>query len=182
MARRVSWWKLGSIVVLAVIVVSGGACGACRGDAPVEPDRRLAAHLDRLCEVAEAGIDDPRAGVRRLMRYHGDHGPDMLEAFGATLVTIERIDDDEAHDRRARQARDRLQAPLLACGETWAEFAEAVEGDPEAAAILERGLDRLARTLEILLGAEGAAARGLRGLPAAVSARLDAATAPRRRR
>jgi hypothetical protein len=165
MARRVSWWKLVSIVVLGAVVIRGGACGACNATRAA-PDERLASHLRALCQVAEQGIDDPRAGVRTMMRYYGDHGPDMLEAFGATLVTIERIDDDAAHDRRAGVARDRIQAPLLACAETFAEFAEAVEADPEASAILERGVTRLGRTLEILFG-ESRGARALLDAPRA---------------
>jgi hypothetical protein len=158
MARRFSWWwKPVSIVLLALIVVRGGACGACAGAGRPDPDERLGHHFERLCKVAEKGIADPKDGVRKMMRYYGDHGPDMLESFGATLVMIERIDDDAAHDRRARQARSRIQAPIIACDETWMEFAEAVEADPEASAILERGVDRLARTLEILFGeSEGA--------------------------
>lgn len=147
------WWKPVLVVLLALVVIRGGACGACAGVAPAEPDERLAKHLEKLCRIAEDGVDDPEAGVRKMMRYHGDHGPDMLEDFGDTLVLIERIDDDDEHDRRARRARDRIHAPLLACAETWDDFAQAVESDPEASAILERGVDRLARTLEILAGA-----------------------------
>lgn len=156
MARRFTWWwwKPVSAVLLALIVIRGGACGACAGAGPADPDERLAHHFERLCRIAERGVDEPEAGVRKMMRYYGDHGPDMLEDFGDMLVMIERIDDDEAHDRRARRARDRLHAPILACDETWEEFAQAVEADPEASKALERGINRLARTLEILSGAD----------------------------
>jgi hypothetical protein len=167
MARRSTWWTLLSVAVLGVIIVRGGACGACDAER-TEPDQRLAAHLGKLCEIADDGAIDPRTGVRRMMKYYGDHGPDMLEAFGATLVTIERIDDDAAHDRRARVARDRIQQPLVACQETWQRFADAVEHDPEASATLERGVTRLGRTLEILFGEEG---RSLRGMLAGALAR-----------
>lgn len=173
MARRsrASWWTLVAVVVVGGFVIRGGACGACRGTVKQEPDVRLARHLQNLCTVAEDGAIEPRTGVRKLMKYYGDHGPDMLEAFGATLVTIERIHDDDAHDARARLARDRIQKPLLDCAETWEKFADAVENDPEASATLQRGVERLGRTLEILFGeSEGAAAdqreplRG-RGIP-----------------
>jgi hypothetical protein len=151
--RRFAWWKLVSIVVLGFVVVRGGACATCT-NRPVraQPDERLAGHFTRLCEVAADGVAHPQRGVRKLMRYHGDHGPDMLEAFGATLVLIERIEDDTLHDARARLARARIQAPLIACEETWIDFGEAVEADPEASRILEEGLVRLGRTLEIIVG------------------------------
>lgn len=156
MARRLAWWKPVSLVVLGLVIVRGGACGGgCDGPRRAAPDEQLAAHLGELCKVAARGIDDPQAGVRALMRYHGDHGPAMLEQLGATLVTIERVADDAAHDARARVARDRLAAPLVACAQTWEDFAVAVEGDPEASATLERGMQRLGRTLEILLGSGG---------------------------
>ncbi len=174
MARRFSWWKVLAVVVVGVVVVRGGACGAC-GATGGQPDERLAVHLRKLCEVAEDGVHDPRNGVRRMMRYYGDHGPDMLEAFGATLVTIERIDDDASHDRRARVARDRIQAPLLACAETWQQFADAVERDAEASATLERGVVRLGRTLEILFGEqrEALTARSIIEAPRGWLRRLD---------
>ncbi len=153
MARRsrISWWTLVAAVVVGGLAIRGGACAACK-NVRHEPDERLAQHLRNLCEVAEDGAIEPRTGVRKLMRYYGDHGPDMLHAFGATLVTIERIDDDTAHDKRARVARDRIQKPLLDCADTWEEFAQAVENDPEASKTLEHGMTRLGRTLEILFG------------------------------
>ena len=153
MARRFSWWwKPVSVVLLALIIVRGGACGACAGAGRPDPDERLAHHFEKLCKIAEHGIADPQTGVRKMMRYYGDHGPHMLEDFGATLVLIERIDDDAAHDRRARVARARIQAPLIACEETWVDFEDAIESDPDAMAILQRGFERLGRTLEILFG------------------------------
>jgi len=174
--RGVAWWKPVSLVLLGLVLVRGGACGACAGAGRPDPDERLAGHLRGLCKVAEDGIDDPQTGVRRLMRYYGDHGPAMLEAFGATLVTIERIDDDRAHDARARLARERLQAPLIACAETWEDFGQAVEADPEASATLEHGVARLGRTLEILFG-EGDGKRSVERLapldPRAMLRRLD---------
>lgn len=165
MARRsrFSWWMLVVVVVAGGLVIRGGACGACRS-VRAEPDERLAQHLRNLCDVAEDGAIEPRTGVRKLMRYYGDHGPDMLHAFGATLVTIERVADDDAHDARARLARERIQRPLVECAETWQRFAEAVENDPEASETLERGVTRLGRTLEILFGDAGRRMRGIDAL------------------
>ncbi|MBZ0230756.1 MAG: hypothetical protein K8M05_00270 [Deltaproteobacteria bacterium] len=177
MARRsrFSWWMLVVVVVAGGLVMRGGACGACTRARPA-PDERLAQHLRNLCEVAEDGAIEPRTGVRKLMRYYGDHGPDMLHAFGATLVTIERVADDAAHDARARVARDRIQRPLVECAETWERFAEAVENDREASETLERGLTRFGRTLEILFGDAG---RRLRGLDALSPYRFALDPAPR---
>lgn len=153
MARRLAWWKLIAFVVLTAVVIRGGACNACRAKAlHPAPDERLANHFRGLCKVAEEGIEHPRTGVRKLMRYYGDHGPDMLEAFGATLVLIERIEDDELHDERARLARQRIQTPIIECEETWVEFGDAIDNDPEASRILEEGVTRLGRTLEIIFG------------------------------
>jgi hypothetical protein len=154
MARRSRslWWMLVAVVVVGGLVVRGGACGACRNRVRHEPDVRLARHLQNLCTVAEDGAIEPRTGVRKLMRYYGDHGPDMVSAFAETLVTIERISNDDAHDARARLARDRIQKPLIDCAETWEKFAQAVENDPEASETLQRGVERLGRTLEILFG------------------------------
>lgn len=178
MARRsrFSWWMLVVVVVAGGLVIRGGACGACKS-VRTEPDERLAQHLRNLCDVAEDGAIEPRTGVRKLMRYYGDHGPDMLHAFGATLVTIERIADDDAHDVRARVARERIQRPLVECAETWQRFADAVENDPEASATLERGVTRLGRTLEILFGDAG---RKLRGVAPLSPFRFALDPAPRR--
>jgi hypothetical protein len=166
MARRsrFSWWMLVAAVVVGGWAVRGGACGACRS-VRQEPDVRLAHHLQNLCTVAEDGAIEPRTGVRKLMRYYGDHGPDMVAAFAETLVTIERIDNDDAHDARARLARDRIQKPLLDCADTWEEFAQAVENDPEASATLQRGVERLGRTLEILFGESQREPLRGRGMP-----------------
>ena len=156
MARRFSWWwKPVGAVLLALVIIRGGACGACAGAGRPPPDERLATHFEKLCTIAEHGVEDPQTGVKKMMRYYGDHGPDMLESFGATLVLIERIDDDAAHDRRARVARDRIQAPLIACEDTWSDFEDAIESDPEAMRTLQRGFERLGRTLEILFGEGG---------------------------
>lgn len=119
------------------------------------PDRKLARHFDELCEIAGANIKSPSRGVDRTFKYLGKHSPEMLQQLGETLVLIEQISDDGKHDRRARKAAKRLRAPLVACQETFARFGEAIEANPEARGKLERGFERLGRTLEILFGADG---------------------------
>ncbi len=151
MARRSSKWMLIAIALTGAVAVRTVACAG--GDRPkLEPDQRLAVHAQHLCAIAKAGIAQPRAGVVRMLRYHGDHAPDMAAALAETLVLIERIPDDRAHDARARVARDRLRAPVVACEATWQQFVDAVGADPAAAAILEKATTRLGRTLEIVFG------------------------------
>jgi hypothetical protein len=101
-----SRWKLVAVAVAGVLAARVAGCGGC-ADAPPprQPDERLALHFTHLCELAREGTDEPRQGIVRWLRYHGDHGPDMASAFTETLVAIERIADDAAHDARARKAR-----------------------------------------------------------------------------
>ncbi len=151
MARRSSKWMLMVLALAGGLAVRAVACGGA--DRPkLEPDERLALHAKHLCAIAKAGAAEPRAGVVRMLRYHGDHAPDMAAALAETLVLIERIPDDRAHDARARVARERLRAPVVACEEPWQRFVDAVGKDPEAAAILERATTRLGRTIEIVFG------------------------------
>jgi hypothetical protein len=139
---------------VVALVLAGGAFGAYRmsGCLSKEPDQKLASRFDDLCDIAHDGVDDPVRGVNKLGRYLGRHTDDMLGEFGATIATIEKVSDDDAHDRRAHVARERISKPLIECAETWDEFGNAIEGSPEAVEILERGIDRLGRTLEILFG------------------------------
>ena len=119
------------------------------------PDERLVAHMDATCEIARQNVDTPKKGVEKLFGYLGRHSPEMMEQFGALLVTIERIPDDEKHDRRAREAARRLREASRRCEQDWERFFVAVEEDPEARELFERGVERLGRTLEILFGGEG---------------------------
>lgn len=123
---------------------------ATRGKAP---DERIAAHHAALCDIAEDGISRPSAGVDKLFRFFGERGPEMAKDWAELLVLIERISDDRSHDERARQAARRIQAPLLACQKTLERFERAIENDPTAMQKLERGLERLSRTLEIIFKA-----------------------------
>ena len=121
------------------------------------PDERLAAHFEAICDIAEHDADHPSRGVDHLFAYLGANSPDMMRDFGDTLVLIERIDDDEAHDARARIAAERLQAPLIGCAEELQRFGQAIQNDPEAAAKFQRGVERFTRTIEILFGGPGGA-------------------------
>lgn len=151
---------------ITLVILVGGlvwASRACRLNT-VDPDQRVAAHLDALCEIARDHVRAPEKGVRTMGRYLGKHTGDLTGALGSTIATIERIQDDAYHDERARIARERIQGPLRACERDWARFAQAVEADPEASALVERALRRLNRTLEIIFG-RSAAGRTLRDLP-----------------
>jgi hypothetical protein len=140
------------------------------------PDERMADHTRELCKIAKRGIDNPVDGVRRTFRYYGDHGPNMAHDFADLLVLIERIDDDEAHDRRAVQARRTMERPAIECAATFDRFGRAIENSPEAQAIIERNFERFSRTLEILFG-EGAAWLPMPGQAPRVGTLLDAVRA-----
>ena len=118
------------------------------------PDERLVGHFDAICMIAERNIDTPHRGVQKIFHFLGGHAPDMLKQFGDLLVEIERIDNDREHDKRARLAQRRFRKHAKRCGPVMERFAEAVEADPEASALLERGVGRLGRTLEIIFGAD----------------------------
>jgi hypothetical protein len=158
---------------LAAALVAGGlvygARGGCLNTSHSAPDEKLAKHFEETCEIARDNVRTPERGVRRLGRYLADNN--LIGNLGATIMTIERIDDDRAHDDRARLARDRLHEPLRACEHDWRKFAEAVEADPAAIALVERASRRLNRTLEIILQDQTI---DLLHLPAQLEEALDA--------
>jgi hypothetical protein len=138
-------WILGALV-------AGGVVFAMRGCLSKEaPDERLAGRFATLCDIARDNLATPERGVRKLGHYLGEHTGDLFGDFGETIATIEKVRDDRKHDDRARVARDRLRAPLRACERDWTRFAQAVEGDPAAAELVQHTAERLNRTLEILL-------------------------------
>jgi hypothetical protein len=137
---------------MVVALVSASAVFAYRGCLnQLDPDQKLGHHFASLCEVARDHVAAPAQGVQLLSRYLGKHAGEMLGELGSTLAIIERIDDDHAHDERAAIARDRIQAPLFACQADWQRFADAVAADPEASALIAHNVERLGRTLEIIL-------------------------------
>jgi hypothetical protein len=140
------WWLVIAVLVALVLV------WVLRGGARKAPDEKLAAHGRALCAIAEKGERAPRDGVRALMRYYGDHAPAMARDWAELIVLIERIDDDRAHDDRARLAGKRIREPLERCQSSFERFGRAIEADPEAAAILDRGVKRLSRTFELIFG------------------------------
>lgn len=158
-----------------VALVAAGATFAVKTTAGClnkpAPDQKLAGRLDDLCEIARDGAAHPAAGVRALGKYMGKHAGDLLGELGDTVALIERISDDDAHDERARMARERIHAPLLACHRDWQKFGEAIEQNPEAKAMMDKAMVRLNRTLEILFG-NGVFT--LRDLPGELERALDA--------
>jgi hypothetical protein len=140
----------GTLLVAGLVVAIAAGCDAGRA----APDERIAAHHRAMCKIAEQGAKAPVDGVRTMFRYYGEKGPDMARDWADLLVMIERIDDDRRHDDRARQAAKRIHAPLLSCARTFERFSEAVAEDPEASELLEHGVTRLSRTLEILFGSQ----------------------------
>ena len=145
---RKAFW----IVLLILVVVF---VWWYRKDGNDTPDKKLSSHFAALCDVMRDNVDSPSTGVDRVFGYLGENSPAMLEQFGATLVTIERIADDNAHDRRAEEAARRIRAPLIACQGTFERFISAVEDDPAALRKAQRGLERFDRTLQILFGSKG---------------------------
>lgn len=152
-------WITAALFAGGVVFVGRASSGCLNKPAA---DQRLAQQFDELCEIARDHVDSPEPGVRALGRYLGKRTGDLLGNLGDTFATIERISDDEAHDERARLARERIQKPLRACAADWARFAEAIEADPEASALVDKAMVRLNRTIEIVLGS---ASWKLRDLP-----------------
>jgi hypothetical protein len=138
----------------------GGVVFAMRGclSSPA-PDEKLAGRFDAMCKIARDNVKTPQRGVRKLGGYLSKHTGDILGEFGSTLEAIETIADDAKHDKRAELARDRMRAPVRACIGDWMQFADAVESDPEASALVDHFMLRLSRTLEIIAGSD------LRALP-----------------
>jgi hypothetical protein len=145
--------KKGGLIVGAL--VAGGVVFAMRGClSKADPDERLAGRFDKMCAIAKANIETPERGVKKLGAYLGDHLGDVTGEFGETIAMIEKIRDDDKHDNRARVARDRIFDSVAKCADTWVEFFEAVDNDPEASHTMQVAGERLSRTLEILFGGE----------------------------
>jgi hypothetical protein len=141
---------------LFTALLAGGVTFAMRGGCVNNsaPDEELADHFEEMCSIASHNIDSPKKGVQKLGRYMGRHLDDILSDFGATIVTIEKIDDDRKHDERARLARDRMQKPWRSCQRDWERFWNAVEGDQEAAELVNRTGERLGRTFDIIFSSK----------------------------
>jgi hypothetical protein len=143
-------WKALLALVLLLLVLLWWR----RGTTSHAPDERLASRIGDLCQIAAKHVSKPKLGVQRWFTYLGAHSPDMLEQTGKMFVAIERIADDAKHDDRARLAARRLHPVLQRCEKPLEEFFRAVEADPEASEIYNRGMERFSRTLAILSGAD----------------------------
>ena len=141
-------------LVVMVLIAGVGLWAWNRPNRGSQPDAELARSFGDMCKVAKKNLDTPQRGVDQLFRYFGRHTPAMMKQFGELLVEIEKTSDDAEHDRRARQAHKRLRRPLVVCGRTWEKFFAAVEADPAASAKFERGVNRVARSLELIFGGE----------------------------
>lgn len=144
--------KLTGLVVMAALV--GGGVIASRGCLDKAPDEELAEHFDELCKIARGNVGSPEKGVRKIGRYLASHTGDMLGDLGETFEEIETIRDDKKHDARAVVARDRIQRPLRKCERDWQRFADAVESDPAARALVDHAMARLQRTFDIIFKGE----------------------------
>lgn len=148
--------------ILVGALIAGGVVFAMRGClSKADPDERLAGRFDKMCAIARDNVESPERGVRKLGSYLGDHLGDITGEFGETIAMIEKIRNDEKHDQRARVARDRILGSVAECAQDWVDFADAVENDPEALALVQHANERLSRTLDILLGGDS-----LKKLPA----------------
>jgi hypothetical protein len=63
-------------------------------------------------------------------------------------------------------------APLAACHESWQKFGEAVEGNAEAADLVNRAMERLERTMNIIFS--GGPGFTFTNLPSELERALDA--------
>jgi hypothetical protein len=166
---KTSGWILGVLVAAGVTVGIKVGCVASSGSAP---DARLAGHFENImCGIGGKNVRTPEKGVRKLGHYLDKHAKDIFGDFGDMLATIERIKDDDKHDRRAEKARERLSKAVRSCARDWNRFGEAVSEDPEAIALLERFNERLGRTFEIIFG-EGAERFDVLQLPKQLEASL----------
>ena len=143
-------WMFTALLAGGALVATRGCIGGCFSSGGGAPDDKLASQFDDLCAIAKGGIKDPVKGVRKLGAYLVAHTGDMMKNFGDTFAVIESIKDDEKHDARARSARGTMLAPLAACDETWQRFGEAVEANPEASDMVNRAMERLERTMNII--------------------------------
>lgn len=143
-------WMFTALVAGGALFAARGCVGGCRSGGGGAPDDKLASQFDDLCKIAKSGAKDPVKGVKKLGGYLVAHTGDMMKNFGDTFGLIESIQDDEKHDARARSARGTMIAPLAACHETWQKFGDAIEGNEEAFGMVNRAMERLERTMNII--------------------------------
>lgn len=155
---------------VAVVAVLGGSAYAMKGClSKADPDERLAGRFEDMCDIAKANVDSPVKGVKKLGGYLAKHLGDITGDFGDTIAMIERISDDDKHDARARVARTRIGDSVLSCAQAWNDFGEAVEASPEASELVSHTMERVSRTLEILIGNT----EDFRHLPLSIEHQID---------
>lgn len=142
---KIKGWLVTALVILGVVFIYRGCLNQ------KAPDEELADHFEALCDIARDGAEAPEKGVRKLGRYLGKNLDDIFGSFGGMIATIERVEDDAKHDERARLARSRLAAPLRGCERDWDRFERAIENDPAALELVMHAMERLNRTIDILL-------------------------------
>jgi hypothetical protein len=128
------------------------------------PEERIAARLRGLCPIAKEGVVKPARGVDRLFAFLGAHTSETFRDLGELVVELQGIENDSRHAARARRANSMMAAPLKACSADLQRFADAVERDRDAKAKLERGLERLERTINLLFGPSASSMLDLRSL------------------
>jgi hypothetical protein len=166
-------WMFPALVAGGALFAARGCIGGCLSSGG-SPDDKLASQFDDLCKIAKAGTKDPVKGVKKLGYYLVGHTGDMMKNFGDTIAAIESIKDDAQHDARARAARGTMLAPLAACHDTWEQFGEAVEGNPDAAEMVNHAMDRLERTVNIIFAGNPSASRfTFRDLPSQLESALS---------
>jgi len=139
-------------VVLGALIV-GGSLYAMKGCLSKQsPDRKVGDSFAKVCSIAKKNVETPERGVRELGRYFSAHLGDLTGAWGDTIAMIESIPDDAKHDKRAKEAREAMFAPLRACQSDLVEFAQAVSEDEHASELMNRAGERLGRTIDIIFG------------------------------
>lgn len=143
-------WVVTVLIAAGVVlgIRSSNGCGSTSKD----PDEKLVAHLEDVCEIMRDHRDVPVVGLRKLGRYLYKHTGDIYGNGVQIIAFIEGIEDDDAHDERARLARDRIDDWANGCAADWFLFWQAVEADPEATELVDRTEERVQRTIDILSG------------------------------
>ncbi len=141
--------QTGKFVIVALVAVTG-LYFIARDNSP---EQRIANNLGGVCGIARANVETPSRGVDRLFAHLGAHTADTLRDLGALVVEVQRIDDQKRSDERARRANRVMRAPLERCSADLDRFFAAVNADHEAADKMQRGAERLERTLNLLFGA-----------------------------
>jgi hypothetical protein len=161
---KLKGWIVSALLAGGVVlgVRASGRCLSAKA-----PDEQLAGHLDDLATSLATTSRRPSAACATWPLLASTE--DMLGEFGATMQLIEKIPDDDKHDKR-RTSRVIGSSARCARASATGTIRRGGRGRSEASALLQRGLDRIGRTFEIIFsGAEF----DFRTLPARLARRLD---------